>query len=56
MAFLWESTPVLRVLEQTKAEKLEVLAQCFGYYFVMLGRLPKAISKIGGTGLVAPSF
>jgi HK97 family phage major capsid protein len=54
--YLWESTPVLRVLEQTKAEKLEVLAQCFGYYFVMLGRLPKAISKIGGTGLVAPSF
>jgi HK97 family phage major capsid protein len=54
--FLWESTPVLRVLEQTKAEKLEVLAQIYGYYFLMLGRLPKSISKIEGTGLVEASL
>lgn len=54
--YLWESTPVLRLLEQTKAEKLEQLAQIYGYYFLMLGRLPKAISKIEGTGLAAPSF
>jgi HK97 family phage major capsid protein len=53
---LWESTPTLRLLEQTKAGNLEVLAQIFGYYALMLGRLPKAISKIEGTGLAAPSF
>lgn len=54
--YLWESTPTLRLLEQTKAGNLEVLAQCFGYYAVMLGRLPKAISKIEGSGLAAPTF
>src|SRR6478672_7117278 len=30
--YLWESPPKLRLLEQTKAEKLEVLAQIWGYY------------------------
>jgi HK97 family phage major capsid protein len=54
--YLWESSPTLRIFPEVLSAKLEVRFQLYGYYTPMFGRLPKAISIISGTGLVAPTF
>lgn len=54
--YLWEGTPKLRVFEEVLSNTLQVRFQLYGYYAVAAGRLPKSISKIGGTGLAAPTF
>jgi HK97 family phage major capsid protein len=54
--FLWESSPTLRIFPEVLSGKLEVRFQLYGYYNTILGRLPKAISVISGTGLAEPSF
>jgi HK97 family phage major capsid protein len=54
--YLWESTPVLRIFEQVLSAKLEVRIQSYVYYTLIAGRLPKSISVLQGTGLVAPSL
>jgi HK97 family phage major capsid protein len=53
---LSKSVPVLRIFPEVLSSKLEVRYQLYGYYNAIFGRLPKAISKIEGTGLAAPTF
>jgi HK97 family phage major capsid protein len=53
----WEGeSPRLRVFGEVLSGTLQVRFQLYNYYAVMCGRLPKAISIIDGTGLVAPTF
>lgn len=54
--YLYESPPRLRVFEEVLSGNLQVRFQLYGYYAAIFGRLPKAISKITGTGLIAPTF
>lgn len=54
--WLYESDQRLRVFGEVLSNTLQVRFQIYGYYAVILGRLPLAISKINGTGLVAPTF
>ena len=54
--YLYESPPVLRIFEEVLSNTLQVRFQLYGYYALILGRLPKAISIIGGTGCTAPTF
>ena len=54
--YLYESAPKLRVFEEVLSNTLQVRYQIYGYYCLILGRLPVAISKITGTGNVAPTF
>lgn len=53
---LYESQPKLRVFQEVLSGTLQVRCQIYGYYAIIAGRLPKAISKITGTGLAAPTF
>lgn len=56
---LWlyeQDVPTPKVFEEVLSGTLQVRIQLYGYYAVILGRYPKAISKIGGTGLAAPTF
>ncbi len=57
--YLWEeqANPVyLKAFEQVLSEKLAVRLQAYGYSAFTAGRYPKAISTVGGTGLVTPVF
>lgn len=54
--YLYESAPRLRVFEEVLSNTLQVRFQIYGYYAIIAGRLPKAITAITGTGLVDPSF
>lgn len=55
--YFWESpVPRFRVLEEVLSGKLQVRFQLYGYYALIAGRYPKAISKVQGTGLATPSF
>lgn len=54
--YLYESPPRLRVFEEVLSGTLQVRFQLYGYYAAIFGRLPKAIAKVTGTGLVAPTF
>lgn len=51
-----DETPRLRVLEEVLSGTLQVRFQLYNYVTLIAGRLPKAISKVQGTGLVEPSF
>ena len=42
--------------EEVLSANLEIRLQVWAYSFLVLSREPTAICKIGGTGLVAPSF
>jgi HK97 family phage major capsid protein len=54
--YLWETpTPKLRVFEEVLSNTLQVRFQVYGYYAIIAGRYPKAISVVSGTGLAAPS-
>ncbi|WP_353809152.1 hypothetical protein [Agromyces sp. SYSU T00194] len=54
---LWEdpSAPMLIRAEQTQSKKLDIDLVVYGYYAFTAERRPHA-QKIGGTGLVAPTF
>jgi HK97 family phage major capsid protein len=53
----WEGqTPRLRVFGEVLSGTLQVRFQLYNYYAIMAGRLPKAITTITGTGLIAPTF
>jgi HK97 family phage major capsid protein len=55
--FLWEEgAPRTRVFEDIGSGTLTVRLRVHGYVALMANRLPTAISTIGGTGLVAPTF
>jgi HK97 family phage major capsid protein len=51
-----DDTPKLRVLSEVLSGNLQVRFQIYNYVILIAGRLPKAISKLQGTGLVEPSF
>lgn len=55
--YLYEQdVPTPKVFEEVLSNTLQVRVQLYGYYAVIFGRYPKSISKIGGTGLVSPTF
>ncbi len=54
--FLYESSLRTRVLFETDADELKVRLQVWSYIAFLGDRRPAAISKIEGTGLVAPTF
>jgi len=51
-----EGAPRTRVFEDVGSGTLTVRLSCYGFYGIMAGRYPAAISLITGTGLVPPSF
>lgn len=55
---LWEdpSAPIYIRAEQTKAATLQVLFVAYGYFAYTFNRFSGGQAKIGGTGLVTPSF
>lgn len=53
--YLWESTPVQRVVPQTLASTLQCIVQVFGYAGV-IARYPSGTAVITGTALTAPTF
>lgn len=55
---LWEdpAAPMLIRAEQPKAANLGVLFVVYGYIAYTFGRYPLAVAKIGGTGLITPTF
>lgn len=55
---LWEdaSAPMFLRFDQPKAAELDVLAVVYGYSAYTANRYPNAWAKIGGTGLVTPTF
>ena len=56
---LWEEgdgTPQELRFDQPQGKKLTVEVAVYGYSAYTAGRYPKATAKIGGTGLVAPTF
>lgn len=58
-AILWEEdggAPKELRFEATQAKKLTVELVAYGYSAFTAGRYPKAFAKIGGTGLVTPTF
>lgn len=53
---LWESGIRTRVLPDVGSGTLTVRLQVYGYIAFTAARLPKSISLVSGTGLVAPTF
>jgi HK97 family phage major capsid protein len=55
---LWEDagSPMFLRFDQPKAAELDVLAVVYGYSAYTANRYPNAWAKIGGTGLVTPTF
>lgn len=53
---LMEGPIVTRVMDQVLSGTLEIRLQLFNYSAFASERYPKAIAKISGTGLAAPSF
>lgn len=55
---LWEDAdaPLFIRTEEVKAATLQVLFVLYGYFAYTYGRRPGATAKIGGTGLVTPTF
>ena len=51
-----DDTPRIRVLTEVLSGTLQVRLQIYNYVILIAGRLPKAISKIQGSGLAEPSF
>ena len=51
-----DETPRVRVLKEVLSGTLQVRFQIYNYVMLIAGRLPKAIAKIQGTGLVTPTF
>lgn len=53
---LWEGPLRTRVLQEVLSGTLAVRFQVYAYSAFLAGRYPQAISTVGGTGLVAPTF
>jgi len=55
---LWEDAgaPMYLRFDQPKAAELDVLAVVYGYSAYTANRYPNAWAKIGGIGLVTPTF
>jgi hypothetical protein len=53
--WLMESTPRTRTLAEVLSATLTVRFQFYNYFAFTAGRYPKAVAKITGTGLAAPS-
>jgi hypothetical protein len=55
---LWEdpNAPLYIRAEQTKVASLGVLLVVYGYFAYTFSRYTNGMGKIGGTGLVAPTF
>ncbi|MEU0426441.1 phage major capsid protein [Streptomyces canus] len=53
---LFEGTPRAEAFRETKADQLSVLLRFYNYAALHSERLPKGISVISGTGLIAPTF
>ncbi|SES20996.1 hypothetical protein [Lentzea albida] len=55
---LWEdpNAPLYIRAEQVKAANLGVLLVVYGYFAYTFGRYTNGMGKVGGTGLVAPTF
>ena len=53
---LMESDDRIRVLEETKGDKLQVIFQAWAYLAVTFGRYPSATTVIAGTGFTPPTF
>ena len=51
-----DEIPRLRALKEVLSGTLQVRFQAYGYVTLIAGRLPKAISKLTGSGLVSPTF
>jgi HK97 family phage major capsid protein len=54
--YLWEGMQRAEAFRETKADQLSVLLRFYNYIALIAGRLPKSISVVAGTGLVAPTF
>lgn len=55
--WLMEDAPIkTRLLYEVLSGTLQVRAQLYNYFAFAAGRYPKSISKITGTGLIAPTF
>lgn len=55
-SYLWEGTPRAEALPQTYGDKINVLVRFYNYAAFTGERYNTAVSVIGGTGLVAPTF
>ena len=56
---LWEEgdgSPMMLRFEQPRASNLDIQIVVYGYSAMTAGRYPNAWAKIGGTGLVTPTF
>jgi len=53
--YLWEGVPRVRVLQEVLSGTLQVRFQLYNYVAFIPDRLPKSISVISGTGLIAPA-
>lgn len=53
---LYESAPKTEAFQETYADNLSVLIRFYAYYGLLANRLPKAISLIGGTGLIPYAY
>ncbi len=50
--FLYEGSPTFKVADQTSIANLQYQFVMYGYYAAAIGRQPKMISALSGTGLV----
>jgi hypothetical protein len=55
---LWEdpAAPLFIRAEQAKAASLGVLLVAYSYFAYTFGRYANGVQKVGGTGMVTPSF
>ena len=53
--FLYENAPVMRLADQVSIGNLQIQYVMWGYYAVLFGRHPEAISVINGTGTIVQS-
>lgn len=53
---LFESSLRTRALVETRAERLTVLLQVYGYLAFTAGRFPQSVAEVSGTALTAPTF
>jgi HK97 family phage major capsid protein len=55
-SILWEGAPHAEAFRETKADQLSVLLRFYRYAAFTTARYAPSVSKITGTGLIAPTF
>jgi HK97 family phage major capsid protein len=55
-SILWEGAPHAEAFRETKADQLSVLLRFYRYAAFTTARYAASVSKITGTGLIAPTF